>query len=78
MNISSGTIARTIVLFLALVNQVCAIMGFSPLEISEDAVYQLVTLVVTVGASAWAWWRNNSFTPQAIKADDLLKQLKNE
>lgn len=78
MNISSGTIARTIVLILALLNQVCAIMGFSPWDISEDVVYQLCSLVATVGASAWAWWKNNSFTRAGILADEKLKELKSE
>ena len=34
---------------------------------------QLVTSGLTVAASLAAWWKNNSFTPAAIKADQTLK-----
>ena len=70
------TIARTIVLFIALANQVLAIAGKEVFPVTEDQVYQVVTLVVTIGASVWAWWKNNSFTEAAIEADNLLSQLK--
>ena len=70
------TIARTIVLFIALANQVLAIAGKEIFPVTEDQVYQIVTLIVTVGASVWAWWKNNSFTQNAIEADNVLAQLK--
>lgn len=70
------TIARTIVLFIALANQVLAIAGKEIFPVTEDQVYQIVTLIATVGASVWAWWKNNSFTQNAIEADNVLAQLK--
>lgn len=71
------TIARTIVLFIALANQVLAIAGKEVFPVTEDQVYQGVTLIVTIGASVWAWWKNNSFTKAAIEADKVLTNLKN-
>ena len=47
-NITSGTIARTIVLILALANQVLAIMGKGTIDIADDTVYQLFSLGATV------------------------------
>ena len=77
MNIvKTDTIARTIVLFIALANQVLAIAGKEVFPVTEDQVYQVVTLIATVGASVWAWWKNNSFTKNAIEADNVLSQLK--
>lgn len=76
MNVKADTIARTIVLFLALANQILAIFGKETFPITEDQVYQVVSLVVTIGASVWAWWKNNSFTKKAIEADKVLTQLK--
>lgn len=76
MKISKETIARTIVLALALVNQILTAFGINPLPFSENTVYEFITLVFTIGASAWAWWKNNSFTNEAIKADEFLKELK--
>ena len=74
--VKSDTIARTIVLFLALANQVLVIAGKDVLPITEDQVYQIVSLVATIAASAWAWWKNNSFTKNAIEADKVLDNLK--
>lgn len=76
MNANKDTIARTIVLALALMNQVLAILGKGTFEFAEEEIYQLVSLIFTVGASATAWWKNNSFTPEALKADELMKELK--
>ena len=74
--VKTDTIARTIVLFIALANQVLAIAGKEVFPVTEDQVYQIVTLVATIGASVWAWWKNNSFTANAIKADKVLTELK--
>lgn len=72
------TIARTIVLFIALANQVLAIAGKEVFPVTEDQIYQVVSLIATIGASVWAWWKNNSFTRAAIHADKVLDQLKRD
>lgn len=76
MNISAGTLARTIILVLALINQILVISGHSVLPIQDDQVELLVSTVWTVVASLISWWKNNSFTAPAIKADEVLKQEK--
>lgn len=76
MRIKTETIIRTIVLVLALVNQVLAIYGKDRIPITEDEIYQLITLVFTICSSIWAWWKNNSFTQPAIKADEYMEQLR--
>lgn len=73
-NITAGTIARTIVLILALANQVLAMCGKQVLNIADDDIYQVISLLFTIGASAAAWWKNNSFTQNAINADKFLKK----
>lgn len=74
--ISNGTIARTVVLLFALVNQVLTICGWNPLPFSEEGVYEAVSILLTVGASLWAWWKNNSFSSAALEADRYLKAVK--
>lgn len=78
MKVKSETIIRTIVLILALINQVLAIYGKDKIPITEDEIYQLITLVVTIGSALWAWWKNNSFTQPAIKADEYMEKLRQE
>lgn len=75
-NITAGTIARTIVLILALANQVLAMCGKQVLNIADDDIYQIVSIVFTISASVWSWWKNNSFSVNAINADKYLNKLK--
>lgn len=76
MNISAGTLARTIILVLALINQILVISGHSVLPIQDEQIELLVSTAWTVVASLISWWKNNSFTTPAIKADEVLKQEK--
>ena len=75
-NITAGTIARTAVLLLALTNQMLSAMGKSPLPIESTTVEQLVTAGITTIAALIAWWKNNSFTKEAIAADKEYERLK--
>jgi SPP1 family holin len=70
--IEKGTIVRTVVLAVALVNQGLTISGRNPLPFTNEEVGQGVSMVLTVGASLWAWWKNNSFTQAAIAADEWM------
>lgn len=76
MKVTSETITRTVVLFIALLNQVLTMLGYNPLPFSDDEVYQVCTLLLTIIASVNAWWKNNSFTPAALEADKVLNELK--
>ena len=75
-NITAGTIARTAVLLLALTNQMLSAMGKSPLPIESTTVEQLVTAGITTISALVAWWKNNSFTKEAIAADKEYDRLK--
>ena len=75
-NITAGTIARTAVRLLALTNQMLSAMGKSPLPIESTTVEQLVTAGITTIAALVAWWKNNSFTKEAIAADKEYDRLK--
>lgn len=76
MKIQPATIARTAVLALALANQVLSVAGLSPLPIDSATLEPWVTTGLTTAAAVWAWWKNNSFTPEAIRADELLKEMR--
>ena len=75
-NVTADTWARTIVLFLALANQLLAIFGKGQIAIAEDEIYQLVSIIATVLATITAWWKNNSFSQEAQVADAMMKDLK--
>ena len=70
------TVIRTVILLAALVNQILVAVGKNPLPFSEDAVYQGLSAAFTAASAIWAWWKNNSFTKNAIRADAYLAALK--
>jgi SPP1 family holin len=78
MKVTAGTIARTVVLAVSLLNVLLNAFGKNPLPFSDDEVYTAVSTVVAVVASLAAWWKNNSFTAAAVKADEVLKIEKAE
>ena len=75
-NITAGTIARTAVLLLALTNQVLSALGKPVLPIESATVEQLVTAGITTVTALIAWWKNNSFTKEAIAADAEYDRLR--
>lgn len=78
MNVSKGTVIRTVLLLIALVNQVLTACGISPLPLEDETLTALISSLFTVGTALAAWWKNNSFTKAAIRADEVKKQLKAE
>ena len=78
LNISAATIARTAVLLLALTNQVLSAAGKPVLPIESAQLEQLITSGLTVAASLWAWWKNNSFTQEALQGDQMMKELREQ
>jgi SPP1 family holin len=75
LHIKPETVARTFVLVLALVNQCLSAAGKSPLPINSEMLEQFVTAGITTAAALWAWWENNSFTQNALQADEYLHNL---
>lgn len=74
--VSASTIARTAALAFALTNQVLSACGKPILPIESQTVEQFVSAGLTVAAAIPAWWKNNSFTPEAIEGDKHMNSLK--
>ena len=75
---SKGTMIRTALLLLALVNQLLTVMGISPLPLEDETVTELISLGFTAVTAVMAWWKNNSFTKEAQAADEYLHALREE
>ncbi len=75
---NKGTVFRTVMLTLALFNQVLTVFGKNPLPFSDEELYHGVSAIFTVVTSLISWWKNNSFTKKAQLADNYLKNLKKE
>lgn len=76
MKVSAGTITRTIILMLALINQVLVVLGYNVIDISDDTINTMISTAITIVTAIVAWWKNNSFTQAAIEADAVMKNIK--
>lgn len=62
----------------AVTNQVLSALGKPMLPIESQTVEQLITAGITTVAALVSWWNNNSFTAEAIQADEEFNRLKQE
>ena len=76
MTITSGTLARTLILVLALLNQILTATGHSVINVSDESVNTLISTGFTIVTAVIAWWKNNSFTQSALKADEVMREGK--
>lgn len=76
MNITVGTITRTVLLVLALINQLLAIKGLSPIPLENETIEGFISFAATAIFAITAWWKNNSFTTEAISADKVMADMK--
>ena len=76
MNISKGTIVRTIMLVIVIINMVLKHFGLDVINVSESEILSAVEMFIELAVIIVTFWKNNSFTDKAIKADEFLKTLK--
>jgi SPP1 family holin len=76
MTVERGTIIRTVLLIMAIANQILVACGKSPLPFDSERVEWFVTSAFTFITMVMAWWKNNSFTAEAIRADKYMNTLK--
>ena len=77
IGITPGTIVRTILLAVALVNQILTFLGKPLIYIDNAQLSELVALVFSIVTTVVAWWKNNSFTEAARAGDAVMHGIKN-
>ncbi len=76
MKISKGTIVRTILTLLVIINFVLEKMGVDLIPVNENKILMIVETVVEIAVIIVSFWKNNSFSEKAIKADKFLQALR--
>lgn len=71
-----STIVRSILLLIVLINMVLKATGKDVINIDESQIYDFVEMLISVGIIVLSWWKNNSFTENAIEADKYLEELR--
>ena len=70
---SAGTIARLICLVLSTLNQAVLIKtGQSFLTVESEDLEDALSTIFFAASAGWAYWKNNSWTKEAIEADDTM------
>lgn len=78
MKISKGTIVRTIMIILVIVNMILGHLGYDLINVEENEVLEFVETIIEIAIIAVGFWKNNSFSEKAIKADKFLQELREE
>lgn len=76
MKITTGTIVRTIMIVIVVINFILKAIGKPVIDIEEGTVAAYVEVFIEVAMVLVGFWKNNSFSEAAIKADEFLKSLK--
>jgi SPP1 family holin len=76
MKITKATIVRTILVVLVIVNFFLEKIGVDLIPVDENAILMFVEALIEIAVIVVGFWKNNSFTEKAIKADAFLKELR--
>ena len=76
MKISKSTIVRTILVILVIINFILEKMGIDVIPTDEYTVLMFVETGIEIAIIVVGFWKNNSYSKKAIKADEFLKQLR--
>ncbi len=76
MKITKGTIIRTVMIIIVIINLILKKFGINPIGANESTVASIIEALIEIGAIAAAWWYNNSFSENAKKADRFFSALK--
>lgn len=69
-----GTIIRTLVLALALLNQFLIIANLNPIHGTMETWGEAISIIFTATASTWAWFKNNYITSKGNEQRKVLQQ----
>lgn len=79
--VSPAVIVRGVMTVIAATNVILGYLGYHLIPLSEGEVGEVVNgvlMLLTAGVWGWGWWKNNSLTLNAQRADDFLRVLKEE
>lgn len=73
--VTLDTWARTIALFVCIINMILIQCGVHLIDTEYNSVYDGISTCLLAGLSVYSCWKNNSFSQNAQAADELLKAL---
>lgn len=76
MKISKSTIVRAILIAIVIINFILEKLGVDLIPADESQIAMIVETVIEIAVIVVGFWKNNSFSQAAIRADEFLKELR--
>ena len=76
MKISKSTIIRTILVAIVIINFILEKLGVDLIPADESTVTMFVETFLEIAVIVVGFWKNNSYSEAAIRADEFLKELR--
>ncbi|WP_445293119.1 phage holin [Cytobacillus sp. FSL R7-0680] len=73
LKMDKGTVIRTMVLLVAVINQFLVATGLNPIPGSEQIWGEVLSTAFTGAAATWAWFKNNYVTAKGKRQRAALK-----
>jgi SPP1 family holin len=78
MKISKSTIIRTILVFIVIINFILEKLGVDIIPADESLITMFVETFIEIAVIVVGFWKNNSYSQAAIRADEFLKELRSD
>lgn len=72
-----SAVYRLIFMMLALLNQFLVLFGLYPVQEMNSDIVKLVSLGLCIITGGVAYWKNNSWSPEAKAADKVMESMRN-
>ena len=72
------TLIRLLVIIITYANSVFVSAGRGKIQLADNDIYAIASFLALFISVLWGYWKNNSYTPEAKKADEYMAELKGE
>jgi len=69
-----NSLIRTVILAIALVNQLLTAAGKSPLPVDDATIENLISTTCTTVVAIWTWWKNIYISNKGKAQKEALKE----
>lgn len=76
LRVTPGTIVRTIVLGVAILNKILAYFGKPIINLDSALLSEFISDAWLIISAITAWWKNNSFTLPALAGDVVMRMMR--
>lgn len=73
-SVSVGTWVRLVLMAVSMINLALTAVGKPPIELDNDKLYIVISIIFAWVVGVVNYWKNNSFTSAAQAADVYLKE----